>query len=129
VSVDRNVIPEDLQQPTGAPLHAYARRADPETSHQAAASVQHTRWSQQCVLYLLRAQREPVTDERIVELYEEARDRFQVFPQQSPSGIRTRRSELVRQGLVEYTGIRVPLASGRNARTWAAVGSVASVDT
>jgi hypothetical protein len=37
---------------------------------------------------------------------------------QSESGIRTRRKELERQGMVVDTGVRVALDSGRMARVW-----------
>lgn len=116
-ATDGRVIPDTAAEYPGRPLRAYARHTDPDTSHDAAASVKHIRISQRCVLAVLRTH-SPLTDEELVTMYEDARRRFQVFPPQSPSGIRTRRAELVKQGLVEYTGTKRPLASGRMAQTW-----------
>jgi len=39
-------------------------------------------------------------------------------PMASPSGVRSRRAELVVLGLVEDTGLRRKLVSGRNAIVW-----------
>lgn len=95
---------------------ALARRGDPETSHAAAASVKDLRHRQWCVLVALRAYG-PCTDEELAGCYERA------FPRtpQSVSGLRTRRHELVAAGLVEWTGEKRPLASGRMARVWGSV--------
>lgn len=95
---------------------AHARRTDPETSHAAAASVTDLRTRQQAVLSALW-QLGPVTDEVLVEKYPTL---WPGLPQ-SPSGIRTRRSELCDLGLVEWSGLKRPLASGRAARVWVAV--------
>lgn len=43
------------------------------------------------------------------------------YPAQSPSGLRTRRSELVRKGYIIDTGQRVQLPSGRKAAVWQAI--------
>lgn len=94
-------------------MHARARTTDPETSHQAAASVRDLRATQREVLDLIR-RFGPLTDERLVSLA--AIDHVR----QSPSGLRSRRSELVALGLVEWTGEYEPLDSGRNARVWGA---------
>lgn len=42
-------------------------------------------------------------------------------PRASESGIRTRRSELVKRGMIVDTGKRVTLDSGRQAKVWAIV--------
>ena len=93
---------------------ALARNTDPETSHLAAASLasDKLRASQDEVLRFMRA-RGPLTDDQLVRTY------VGTVPQ-SPSGLRTRRSELVARGLVEDTGKRVVLPSGRKAIVWAA---------
>jgi hypothetical protein len=48
-------------------------------------------------------------------------NRGERYPQQSPSGIRTRRNELVVKGYVEATGDRVKLPSGKYTPVWRAV--------
>lgn len=97
---------------------AVARSSDPETSHAAAASVGDLRVSQAAVLRLLGAFG-PMSDELLCKLY----DKFWLqydYPQQSHSGIRSRRAELVRLGLVAPTGEKVEMDSGRMARVWGA---------
>jgi hypothetical protein len=93
---------------------AAARRSDPETSHEAAASIssERLRKSQQHVLLII-ALYGPLTDEAM--LYHLQRN----YPM-SPSGARTRRAELVARGLVYDTGKRETLASGRKAVVWGA---------
>jgi len=93
---------------------AVARTSDPDTSHDAAASIDHIRKRQAAVLATLRALG-PSTDEAMVAAY----PLHQALPQ-SPSGLRTRRHELEVLGLVEWTGEKRPLLSGRMARVWRA---------
>lgn len=104
------------EQPTLFEATPKARRTDPETSHEAAASVTDLRARQAAVLVALR-HLGPSTDERLVEQYP------RIFPAvpQSPSGLRTRRHELVAGGLVEWTGVKKVIASGRQARVWRAI--------
>lgn len=93
-----------------------ARSSDPETSHEAAESVTHVRRSQAAVLGVL-AFLGPSTDNELISDYEEGIAKYGL-PQQSPSGIRTRRAELVRDGLVKDSGKRTWLPSGRRAIVW-----------
>lgn len=95
---------------------AHARRTDPDTSHDAAASLTDLRRRQAAVFAALLVLG-PSTDERLVESYDALVPRLP----QSPSGIRTRRSELVARGLVHFTGDKQRIASGRLARIWEAV--------
>ena len=88
-----------------------ARTTDPKTSHDAAESVREVTATQD---YVLRALRRPRTDVELVEAYRN----FKIAPKASESGLRTRRSELVRQGLVRDSGRRVVLDSGRAAIVW-----------
>lgn len=83
-----------------------ARRTDPETSHAAARSVRNVTAKQ--VAVLRRLADEPSTDEDLVDRVDG----------QTPSGIRTRRSELVRAGLVVDSGVRAELRSGRLGIVW-----------
>ena len=92
-------------------LFTLTRRGDPETSHAAAASLKDIRASQRAVLSLLR-DHGPSTDERLLDLA----DRRGLLI--SPSGIRTRRHELVALDLVRDTGRTQVLASGRAAIVW-----------
>lgn len=75
---------------------ARARRADPETSHEAAKSVVELRKRQQAVLEVLKCG--PTTDEELVCKYPYFAWEEADYPKQSPSGLRTRRSELVALG-------------------------------
>lgn len=95
---------------------AHARLSDPETSHQAAASVGDLRLSQAAILQFLSTFG-PMTDERLVDTYT-AFWRQWDYPAQSPQGIRSRRAELVRLGLVEFTGEKALMSTGRMARVW-----------
>lgn len=88
-----------------------ARRTDPDTSHEAADSLshEHIRATQQRILGLLQ-NFGPMTDHEIEAQWP--------WPPVSPSGLRTRRAELVDQGRVTHNGQYRTLASGRRARVW-----------
>ena len=91
---------------------ARARRTDPETSHAAAASVRNIRETQRVVLEELR-RIGPTTHEVLVA-------HMATLPGYwTPSGVRTRCSELVAAGLIEPVGQTV-VKSGRRATIWAA---------
>mgnify|MGYP000364252033 CR=1 FL=1 len=93
-----------------------ARATDPATSHQAAASVQNVTATQSAVLRLLTW---PLTDEELVDQYYNLAS-VGGAPNASPSGIRSRRAELVARGLVQDSGERTKLSSGRQAIRWTA---------
>lgn len=88
-----------------------ARRTDPKTSHDAAESVRDVTTTQE---FVLRALRRPRTDVELLEAYRN----FKRAPRASESGVRTRRAELVRLGLVRDSGRRIVLESGRSAIVW-----------
>jgi predicted phosphoadenosine phosphosulfate sulfurtransferase len=95
------------------------RATDPETSREAAESISADSVSetQKQILNLLYV---PMTDEQLVVRYlawVERENRGYA----SASGIRTRRAELVKKGLVEDTEERTKLASGRRAIVWRTV--------
>ena len=96
------------------------RRTDPETSVEAAQSVQDKiRESQAAVLLVLSTYYpEGCTDTELIIMYRMQSMRLALLPRQSESGIRTRRKELVERGLVEDTGKRDILASGRRSIIW-----------
>lgn len=99
-----------------------ARLSDPETSHEAAKSVSSITATQAAILKLLSAF--PMTDEDLIYFYEQqikmGADERDV-PRASHSGIRSRRAELVKQGLVKDSGERHKLSSGRQAIGWIAI--------
>lgn len=89
---------------------AKARRSDPGTSHEAAASVSGLTEAQGAV-YALLSERQR-SDEQVYALLV-AKD----YPI-SPSGARTRRSELVDMGLVEDSGEHYLTGAGRKTIVW-----------
>ena len=93
---------------------AHARRTDPETSHEAAASVKHLRESQRAVLSMFSPYAFGLTDEELIVKYRTTGTR----PLQSDSGIRTRRSELVHKGWLYDSGDRALTVSGRRTIVW-----------
>jgi len=94
-----------------------ARPTDPATSHEAASSVRNVRESQQLILKALDIwRRTGLTDEQIY-------DCPAICSYMSPSGARTRRSELVRQGLVVDSGERRKTKAGRQTIVWKAVSN------
>lgn len=95
---------------------AHARRTDPRTSHEAAASVTHMRESQHTILSLFE-QHGPMEDELLIKWA----GGYAAGRKMSVSGIRTRRSELVRLGLVRDSGKRARLPSGRHSIIWEAI--------
>jgi len=90
-----------------------ARNTDPETSHEAADSVKMRR-NQKAVLQVFKDDPSGFTDWELVRVYPE----YKELPVQSESGLRTRRKELVEQGLVIDTGRKQRLPSGRRAIIW-----------
>ncbi len=89
---------------------AHARATDPATSKAAAASVTRIRESQETILYLLKTCG-PMSDESIYA---------RVSAGMSPSGARTRRSELVTMGRVKDSGRREKTKAGRQTIVWQA---------
>lgn len=97
---------------------ARARTTDPDTSHEAAQSVNGTiARNQGYVLQTFRENVFPMTDHALFESYA-ALERPGIVGRQSESGIRTRRKELVDRGVLEDSGVRVRLPSGRHAIRW-----------
>lgn len=91
-----------------------ARKTDPATSYEAAGSVKNISETQKAILFLLQF---PMTDEDLIDRYY-AHASVGGAPNASPSGIRSRRAELVARGLVADSGERSKLASGRSAIVW-----------
>lgn len=97
---------------------ARARRTDPDTSHAAADSLKRevVRESQNALLRVMR-RIGIATDVDIAREYE-SECRAGRAPEQSPSGLRTRRKELCEMGFAFDTGRRVKLKSNRDAILW-----------
>lgn len=97
--------------PLAAPDTAHARNSGPEHSHAAAKSVCNLGRTRDAILAILKSQG-PLTDEGIAFW-------FAHLPRvdSSPSGLRSRRSELVRMGFVVEGGTG-ETAAGRNCTIW-----------
>lgn len=92
---------------------AVARRTDPETSHNAAASVKNISDLQGMIWDYFQLWG-PHTDEAMYEA-------MKAHAWVSPSGFRSRRKELVDKGFLEWTGYTAFTKAGRKARIWQAI--------
>jgi len=90
---------------------AVARSTDPGTSWEAARSVQGITEHQGEVLAAYRGRKDMADEDLVLNLQRSG-------SKQSPSGIRTRRAELVAQGLLVDTGDRVTGSTGRRMILW-----------
>jgi hypothetical protein len=101
---------------------AYARRGDPSTSWEAAASVTGIRESQREILAILRQTPDGMTDEALIaEHVSRVRGHGALAGKpMSVSGVRSRRAELVDMGLVRDSGRRSTTVAGRKTIIWEA---------
>lgn len=120
--------PEREIAPWATPMQAHARTTDPETSHEAAASVTPKIRASQEAVHAFLLWYGPATDEEWMRAYVDPLEGEVLLrpapperPYQSPSGLRSRRAELVVLKRVVDTGERERLASGRRAIVWRAV--------
>lgn len=98
-----------------------ARATDPVTSHQAVAVKTEATLNEQqdAVLRVIREWDGRMCDRDLLKAYERHWMNGQLdLPMQSPSGIRTRRNELVKAGKVADIGIKTTLDTGRQAIVW-----------
>ena len=96
---------------------AHARSTDPQTSFDAARSVGDTTPKQLAVLRLFNTAGDPdrrLSDEQVAEAY----PKQAVSPQQSASGLRTRRGECVTKGLLKNSGWIGKTSAGRKTIKW-----------
>ena len=98
---------------TNLPKQRLARNEDPATSHAAARSVSESdlRQTQTLVLHALR-RHGPSTRETLAAI---------LATEMSPSGVRTRLTELVRAGFARPTGEKATMTTGRLAELVEAV--------
>lgn len=89
---------------------AKARRTDPATSHEAAISLGDLTEAQRAIFRVVSER--PRTDEEIYAVLVAIRQPM------SPSGCRTRRSELVDAGLIEDSGQHKLTGSGHKSIVW-----------
>lgn len=90
---------------------AVARRTDPRTSHEAGEKAMRDLTAKQRAVLRVFVAMEALTDEEVAAYY--------VGPKQSPSGLRTRRAELVKLGYLKDSGRRTLNALGNNVTIWA----------
>ena len=96
---------------------AVARRSDPETSHLGAESVKNIS-DLQGLLFDCFCLWGPMTDEELWETFSMGSEPWCLT---SPSGLRSRRAELVAKGLLEWSGGFGETKAGRKARIWQAI--------
>lgn len=94
-----------------------ARRNDPETSKQAAASVTNLGRTRDAIIKILKDYG-PRTDDQIWLIYSGLFDKGAQIPRVSPSGLRSRRAELLTLGFVVDSGKRARTPSNRWAAVW-----------
>lgn len=94
-----------------------ARLSDPQTSHSAARTVRGVTATHARIKALLRDEG-PMTDEQIAEAWKRMVT-IAAWPKGSPSGLRTRRAELVDRGEVVDTGRTALTRAGRRTTVWA----------
>lgn len=105
------------------PTRAHARNSDPSTSHVAAAHASRDMTANQAAVLEAFKRCEAMTDVELVEFYGQASD----LPQQSESGLRTRRSELVIAGYVEDSGSKKVVSGHDPAIIWRLVEHTAGL--
>jgi hypothetical protein len=95
-----------------------ARTTDPQTSHDAADSVRRVSDTQAAILMLLRAT--PMCDEKLIAEYRRW-ERADNYPAASDQGIRSRRAELVKMGLVTPAPYKELMTTNRYGQVWQVV--------
>lgn len=99
-----------------AQLQAKARTTDPSTSHEAARNVRVKMTKTRAAVLAVLAELGEATDWQLEEAYAQRVEAYGL-PWQSSSGLRTRRAELVKMGLVTDSG-RVWLHNGNKHKAW-----------
>jgi hypothetical protein len=118
---DTTVVVDPPRQQPNIParvlsFRAHARTSDPDTSHAAADTViDPNKGTYRRIISLIRLRRDGLSDEQLFDLWSEARDAD--YPPISPSGLRSRRSELTRHGLI-VPGGEGRTRAGRRCTLW-----------
>lgn len=106
------------ETPEPVRVAALSRGTDPETSRQAAASISGAKMREtQRVIVEILDRFGPACDEDIA-VYATQLASLDQAPKQSPSGLRSRRAELVTAGIVRDSGDRTKTSSGRQTIVW-----------
>lgn len=99
-------------------MQPHARSTDPLTSFEAAVSVKELTKKQEAVLEVFD-RLGPLYDERLVQAYDDLHEYDPArWPEQSESGIRSRRAELVTLGYLRDSGVRAITRSKRGTTVW-----------
>lgn len=110
------------ENPTPVRVAALSRETDPDTSRAAAASISADRMREtQRVIVEILDRFGPACDEDIA-VYARQLESLGEAPKQSPSGLRSRRAELVAAGVVRDSGERAKTSSGRQTIVWEIAG-------
>ena len=99
------------------------RATDPETSKEAGLSLDQAKVTELMKVIYKMLSVAPMYDEQLIVRYNLLRE-MEGWNMASPSGIRTRRSDLVKIGWVIDSGERKVLPSGRKSIVWKAVENV-----
>lgn len=105
-------------------MTAHARNTDPETSHEAAASVKNLPEIKRNILLIMAGSSEPMMDWEIVRKYYEY-TQVHGWAWAMEQSIRSRRAELVRDGKIEFADEWGESVTGRRSRKWRLTPSVA----
>ena len=96
---------------------AFARTTDPQTSHDAAASVGNISKVQHAILQILNGR--GMHDENMIAQYRMWQELgSDLYPQATDQSIRSRRAELVKLGLVKACPMKEKMSTGRLATVW-----------
>lgn len=98
-------------------MTAHARNTDPETSHEAAASVANLTEVKRNILLILEGSSEPMMDWEIVRKYYEYTT-VHNWAWAMEQSIRSRRADLVRDGKIEFANDWGQSVTGRRSRKW-----------
>lgn len=112
-----NTLFDDLE--VVIPEQPHTRNSDPITSHEAAASVRNITETHNRILGMLK-NHGPMTDEDLFEMWSFKARVLDEWGSISPSGLRSRRAELVDAGFVEDSGEKGKTRSGRSCIVWKA---------
>lgn len=121
----RSVALSDALDSIDDAITAHAHAGDHETSHRAARSVTGMSEKRSALLRCFMHAGIPMSDEQAAEAYESNRTAW-AWPEQSASGLRTRRAELVQLGHLIDSGQLGVTDAGRPCILWRLAPAAAS---